>query len=497
MNDHDRIEKITRSLAYMLRHRPDEFDLEVDAHGFAEMGEVVRALNERLGEPVEEGDVIDAIESGDRPRYEIRGDKIRALYGHSIPVEPGPDSQPPEVLYLGIPTRDVERARKYGLRARRRSFLHLALTPEDAAETGRRAAREYTVLEIHALDAWEDGVNFYDRTALWLADEIPADMVEVHGSFDDGVEPHRGGPGGGPRGGRGDGDREERGRRGGRRRRGGRGGRRRDFDDEREERPRDDDEGEEFEREERGGRAERDDFEVRARRDDDDEDRVDFEREERGGRAEREVREDREPGRLPRSGGSRGRGRGGREERSERPRRDERDERPTRDERPSRDERDERPRRDDERAERPRRDREERGGRDRGDRERGDRERSDRGDRERGDRERSDRGDRERSDRERGDRERGDRGDRERSDRGRSGPERAAPRRAAPAAAEPERRPSTPDFGLGVFEPKQKAPARDEAPAEKPVRRKEREEPRPEPAEKSRSDDEPTFGAGL
>jgi RNA:NAD 2'-phosphotransferase (TPT1/KptA family) len=38
-------------------------------------------LNERLGEPVETEDVSQAVEGGDRPRYEIREGRIRALYG--------------------------------------------------------------------------------------------------------------------------------------------------------------------------------------------------------------------------------------------------------------------------------------------------------------------------------------------------------------------------------------------------------------------------------
>ena len=81
------IERITRSLAYMLRHKPEEFDLKLDREGFADLNEVVQALNERLGEPIEEEDVREAIETGDRQRYEIREDEIRALYGHSIDVE--------------------------------------------------------------------------------------------------------------------------------------------------------------------------------------------------------------------------------------------------------------------------------------------------------------------------------------------------------------------------------------------------------------------------
>jgi putative RNA 2'-phosphotransferase len=218
MTDSALIERITRSLAFMLRHKPDRFDLEVDAHGFADFEEVIRALNERLGEPVEGDEVVDAVESGDRQRYEIVAGKIRALYGHSIPVEPGPDTQPPEFLYVCVPTRDLSRMRRFGLRGGRRSYLHLALSPDDACESGRRMAAEYTLVKVHALDAWEDGVNFYDRKALFLADELPTEMLEVLESFDDGEDPA-------PRG--------ERPERGDRRRR--RGPRRRERDEEQDE----------------------------------------------------------------------------------------------------------------------------------------------------------------------------------------------------------------------------------------------------------------------
>src|SRR6185503_12983383 len=119
------------------------------------------------------------VEGGDRPRYEIRDGRIRALYGHSIQVKPGEPTKPPDVLYVGISKDDAERARRYGLRPGRRSFLHLALVPDDALETGRRASRDYVVITVHALDAGEVGVNFYDRKSLFLSDPIPTHFLQV------------------------------------------------------------------------------------------------------------------------------------------------------------------------------------------------------------------------------------------------------------------------------------------------------------------------------
>ena len=79
MSDHAPVERITRLLAFMLRHQPEDFDLEVDPFGWAEVDEVLRALNERLGDRIDEDDLLDVIESRDRQRYELDNSRIRAL----------------------------------------------------------------------------------------------------------------------------------------------------------------------------------------------------------------------------------------------------------------------------------------------------------------------------------------------------------------------------------------------------------------------------------
>ncbi len=189
MTDSVSVERITRLLAFMLRHQPEKFDLEVDPYGWAELDEVVRALNERLTDPVDVDEVAEAVEAGDRIRYEIKDERIRALYGHSIAVEPGDPCKPPQRLYAGLTSRDGTRARQYGLRGGRRRFLHLAVTPDDAMEAGRRAGREYVVVTVRALEAWEEGVNFYDRHSLFLAEEVPAHLLEVGPVHTDGYAP--------------------------------------------------------------------------------------------------------------------------------------------------------------------------------------------------------------------------------------------------------------------------------------------------------------------
>ncbi|MAE47302.1 MAG: hypothetical protein CMJ86_10475 [Planctomycetes bacterium] len=203
-------ERLTRSLAYMLRHQPEEFDLELDKFGWGNLDDVVRALNERLGESVEEEDVNEALAGADRARYEIKDGRIRALYGHSIEVDPGEPDEPPDELFATVRGRDVPNVERDGLKSVRRSHIHLSLTEEEAREVGRRLDRRYAVICVLAGDAWEDGIDFYDRGAIFLSEEIPTEFIDDIDEYDDGVE--REGFGGRGRGRRGQGRGRGRGR---------------------------------------------------------------------------------------------------------------------------------------------------------------------------------------------------------------------------------------------------------------------------------------------
>jgi hypothetical protein len=92
---------------------------------------------------------------------------------------------------VGLSGRDADRAARSGLRGGRRRFLHLALTEEEARETGKRTDEEYAIVTVHALDAWEEGVNFIDRKSQFLAESIPTRFIEVSELYTDGVGPER------------------------------------------------------------------------------------------------------------------------------------------------------------------------------------------------------------------------------------------------------------------------------------------------------------------
>ncbi|MDE2954918.1 MAG: RNA 2'-phosphotransferase, partial [Gemmatimonadota bacterium] len=65
-----RIVHISKLLSLMLRHRPDEFGLQVDRYGFADLDEVLRAFQDRNSTFTLE-DIEKVVYDGEKQRFEI------------------------------------------------------------------------------------------------------------------------------------------------------------------------------------------------------------------------------------------------------------------------------------------------------------------------------------------------------------------------------------------------------------------------------------------
>ncbi|MGB9740298.1 MAG: RNA 2'-phosphotransferase [Candidatus Bathyarchaeia archaeon] len=75
--------KVSRHMSYLLRHNPG--DLVMDEYGFVYLDKLIEKLNRRFG--VDKNFVLVIAEKSGKKRFEVVGNKIRALYGHTILVE--------------------------------------------------------------------------------------------------------------------------------------------------------------------------------------------------------------------------------------------------------------------------------------------------------------------------------------------------------------------------------------------------------------------------
>ncbi len=174
-----RYEKLSKYLSYILRHHPEEANLELDRKGSAPLGEVMEALNTTKHSWATVDDIKKLGEMGVRRRFEIEDGKIRALYGHSVEVDIEGKIRPTKPLYHGTSRRSLDSIMKEGLKPMNRQFVHLTESREEAAKIGKRHDRQPVILKIDAPKASEEGIHFYDAGTLILAEYVPPKFIEV------------------------------------------------------------------------------------------------------------------------------------------------------------------------------------------------------------------------------------------------------------------------------------------------------------------------------
>lgn len=94
--------KLSKEISYALRHAPWEYELELDRDGFVPVGQLLNAVNEtgKYDKIITADDLFHIIETSDKKRHELRNGKIRALYGHSIPMHISKEPlTPPDNLF--------------------------------------------------------------------------------------------------------------------------------------------------------------------------------------------------------------------------------------------------------------------------------------------------------------------------------------------------------------------------------------------------------------
>jgi len=195
LNDRE-LDHLGRVLTGILRHFPDRYGLAVDAHGWIELSAIARAIAQR--HPVyrwlRPQHLVAIAETDAKGRYEVRDDRIRATYGHTLEVDLDlPTDNIPDHLYYPVTTEEAAIVLEVGLRPSDRKKVHLSKTAADAVAAGKVRTPEPIVLEIDTRRARDDGIVIMQAgKTVYLAERIPAEMLrrlEAPPSADDGAAP--------------------------------------------------------------------------------------------------------------------------------------------------------------------------------------------------------------------------------------------------------------------------------------------------------------------
>jgi putative RNA 2'-phosphotransferase len=175
-------EQLSKAVSYALRHAPWVYELEMDDEGWVSTDQLLEGLR---SEPefslLSAGDLAQMVEQSSKKRHEIRGDRIRALYGHSFPMKLRKSpAHPPAILYHGTRQESIPAITKQGLRPMNRHYVHLSVDESTARQVALRKGRDIAILVIRAEDAASRGVVFYEgNEQVWLADAIPPEWITV------------------------------------------------------------------------------------------------------------------------------------------------------------------------------------------------------------------------------------------------------------------------------------------------------------------------------
>lgn len=170
--------RVSKLMSYLLRHDPQ--DLKMDKKGFVKLNDLLEKVREYYPK-VNRELLVEIVERSERKRFEIIGDRIRALYGHSIHVDLHlEEDRKVKVLYHGTTLRAAKNILKEGLRPMDRKWVHLSASPEIAIEVGKRRSKHPIILRIDAKKAREDGVRFYKATkGIYLCKYVPPKYIEL------------------------------------------------------------------------------------------------------------------------------------------------------------------------------------------------------------------------------------------------------------------------------------------------------------------------------
>ena len=175
--------KLSKEVSYALRHAPWEYELEPDENGFVPIVQLLHSLNSsnEYDKEITKEDLEYIISHSDKKRHEIVGNKIRALYGHSIPTKIEKTTGiPPDVLYHGTAKRFLDSIMKEGLLPMKRQYVHLSTDIDMATLVGKRRDANPIIIEIDAKAASNDGIKFYiGNDNVWLCDKMPAKYIKV------------------------------------------------------------------------------------------------------------------------------------------------------------------------------------------------------------------------------------------------------------------------------------------------------------------------------
>lgn len=172
------LKNISKTLSFILRHNPEQFNLTMDDFGWVDVQKLVDAMN------INTAMLVSIVNEDSKGRYAFNEDTtlIRATQGHSRPVilDIVNIVEVFQPVYHGTATRFLDSILAQGLIPNGRQYVHMAYDLQQAEETGRRHGKP-VVLLVNVNQAIKDGIKFIkSQNGYVLTEHVPAKYLEIH-----------------------------------------------------------------------------------------------------------------------------------------------------------------------------------------------------------------------------------------------------------------------------------------------------------------------------
>jgi putative RNA 2'-phosphotransferase len=183
MNDRE-LDHLGRVMTGILRHFPEKYGLSVDAHGWVSLPSLARAIasQHRGYHWLRVHHLVGIAESDAKGRYEVRDDRVRATYGHTMELDLDlPTENIPDELFYPVTEDEASIVLEVGLKPTDRRMVHLSRTAEDARVAGSVRTPKPTILAVDARRARAEGhvIRRAGKT-VFLTERVPPEYIRRH-----------------------------------------------------------------------------------------------------------------------------------------------------------------------------------------------------------------------------------------------------------------------------------------------------------------------------
>jgi putative RNA 2'-phosphotransferase len=176
--------RLSKTMAFLLRHKPEAGNLELDDRGFVELEALCEAVGKLMRRTVEPGDVQQLVRTARVQRFEVVHTRIRAVRERRAPP---PRPVAPDILYHACTADQVDRYRAQGcLRAADQRPVWLSTDESQAWRAAHRMSGEPRVLFVDTARGRRRRLRLqkHRRNGLYMARSLSlSDVLNLQPNF--------------------------------------------------------------------------------------------------------------------------------------------------------------------------------------------------------------------------------------------------------------------------------------------------------------------------